>query len=249
MTSGAQTLECGEVYFPFLAAGEEQSADIELRFAKRGVYQTGVFGIRTRFPFAFLAKIRHVQLPRRVIVYPRLLPARIENILPEINGAIETFSRGQGFELYRLREYLAQDSVRHVDWKATARSGSLMVREFTRDDETRVRIVFDNPASGVAAEADYENGVSLAASLAWYLLQEGKNVSGFVPEFEAEQSVDDFLSYLAAVKPAAGEPSLDGLPDDGILNVPGGDQVAWFRDPDGNLLSVVQYSDRELLGQ
>jgi catechol 2,3-dioxygenase-like lactoylglutathione lyase family enzyme len=31
--------------------------------------------------------------------------------------------------------------------------------------------------------------------------------------------------------------------DDGILSVPGGGQVAWFRDPDGNLLSVVQYSD------
>ncbi len=29
---------------------------------------------------------------------------------------------------------------------------------------------------------------------------------------------------------------------DGILSIPGGDMVAWFRDPDGNLLSVVQYA-------
>ena len=28
----------------------------------------------------------------------------------------------------------------------------------------------------------------------------------------------------------------------GILKIPGGDQVAWFRDPDGNLLSIVQYA-------
>lgn len=30
--------------------------------------------------------------------------------------------------------------------------------------------------------------------------------------------------------------------EDGILSIAGGDMVAWFRDPDGNLLSVVQYS-------
>lgn len=30
----------------------------------------------------------------------------------------------------------------------------------------------------------------------------------------------------------------------GALNTPDGSRVAWFRDPDGNLLSVVQYADR-----
>ncbi|MFM1895228.1 MAG: hypothetical protein RLZZ385_302 [Pseudomonadota bacterium] len=29
---------------------------------------------------------------------------------------------------------------------------------------------------------------------------------------------------------------------DGTLTTPQGDRVAWFRDPDGNLLSVVQYA-------
>ena len=35
-----------------------------------------------------------------------------------------------------------------------------------------------------------------------------------------------------------------GLPLDaaGILTTPDGAQVAWFRDPDGNLLSMVQYA-------
>jgi catechol 2,3-dioxygenase-like lactoylglutathione lyase family enzyme len=32
----------------------------------------------------------------------------------------------------------------------------------------------------------------------------------------------------------------------GILKVPGGDQVAWFRDPDGNLLSIVEYARVEM---
>lgn len=35
-----------------------------------------------------------------------------------------------------------------------------------------------------------------------------------------------------------------GLPHDsaGLLRTPDGAQVVWFRDPDGNLLSVVQYA-------
>lgn len=35
----------------------------------------------------------------------------------------------------------------------------------------------------------------------------------------------------------------DGFPhgSDGILTTPDGSKVAWFRDPDGNLLSVVQF--------
>jgi catechol 2,3-dioxygenase-like lactoylglutathione lyase family enzyme len=31
--------------------------------------------------------------------------------------------------------------------------------------------------------------------------------------------------------------------ENGILKISGGDQVAWFRDPDGNLLSVVEYAN------
>jgi catechol 2,3-dioxygenase-like lactoylglutathione lyase family enzyme len=38
-----------------------------------------------------------------------------------------------------------------------------------------------------------------------------------------------------------------GFPHDerGIVSTPGGTKVAWFRDPDGNLLSVVQYTPHE----
>lgn len=219
VVSPAPILDCREVYLPFLAAGEEQSAEIEVMFARRGCYQAGVFGIRTRFPFAFLAKTRHIRSARRVFVYPRLQPSTMATISPQINGEIETFSRGQGSELYRVREYQAQDSVRHVDWKATAKAGSLMVHEFTRDDEVRVRMVFDNPAAGLVSETQYEEGVSIAASLAWHLTTEGKNVSYLAPGLQAEHSVDDFLKYLATVEPAAEELSWDHVPNDGALNV------------------------------
>ena len=70
-----------------------------------------------------------------------------------MRGEWESFVRGRGSDLYRIREYMPEDSARHVDWKATAKSGSLKVREFSREDERKLCIVFDNPAAGLISEA------------------------------------------------------------------------------------------------
>ena len=52
-------------------------------------------------------------------------------------------TKGRGQDLYALRGYIPTDSARHVHWKASARSGSLMVREFTREEDCRVLLVLD----------------------------------------------------------------------------------------------------------
>ena len=49
---------------------------------------------------------------------------------------------------------MPEDSARHVDWKATARTGTLKVREFSREDERKLRIVFDNSAPGMLPSRD-----------------------------------------------------------------------------------------------
>src|SRR5579864_3281713 len=64
----------GMAYFPFLPAGAELSADLELKFDRRGRYREDSFGLATRFPFAFLTKTRHVSLEREVLVYPNVEP-------------------------------------------------------------------------------------------------------------------------------------------------------------------------------
>ncbi len=139
----------GAAYFPYIPAGSELKADLDLRFDRRGRYQQKTFGLATRFPFAFLTKTRHVPLAREIMVYPRVEPAdEFFEVLPMITGEFETFARGRGDDLYLIREYIPEDSARHVDWKATAKSGSLKVREFSREDERKLRIVFDNPRPG-----------------------------------------------------------------------------------------------------
>jgi len=192
----------GAAYFPYVPAGGELKADLELRFDRRGLYQQKGFGLATRFPFAFLTKTRHVPLAREITVYPRVEPAdEFFEVLPLITGEFETFARGRGDDLYLIREYMPEDSARHVDWKATAKSGSLKVREFSREDERKLRIVFDNPAKGAVSEKAYEDAVALAASLSWHFVGENTEVSFVSQGYSGEPDIYRFLAHLAVAEP------------------------------------------------
>lgn len=192
----------GAAYFPYVPAGGELKADLDLRFDRRGLYQQKGFGLATRFPFAFLTKTRQVPLAREIIVYPRVEPAdEFFEVLPLITGEFETFARGRGDDLYLIREYMPEDSARHVDWKATAKSGSLKVREFSREDERKLRIVFDNPGLGMVSEKAYEDAVALAASLSWHFAGANTQISFVSQGYSGEPDIYRFLAHLAVAAP------------------------------------------------
>ena len=195
----------GMVYFPYLPPKAELTADLELSFDRRGRYRESSFGVATRFPFAFLTKTRHVALQREILVYPPIeAPDELFEILPLVRGEWESFVRGRGSDLYRIREYLPKDSARHVDWKATAKSGSLKVREFSREDERKLCIVFDNPTVGLISDAAYERGVNLAASLAWHFCSQNAEVSFVVAGQGRSVDLHEFLARLAVIQPDGG---------------------------------------------
>ncbi len=201
----------GMIYFPYLPPGADLTADLELRFARRGRYCESSFGVATRFPFAFLTKTREVALEREILVYPAIEPPdELFEILPLVRGEWESFVRGRGSDLHSIREYMPEDSARHVDWKATAKSGSLKVREFSREDERKLCIVFDNPAAGLISEPTYERAVNLAASLAWHFSSQDAEVSFVVSGHARSTDLHEFLARLAIIEahtdlPAAGE--------------------------------------------
>lgn len=196
----------GMAYFPFIPPQGLLAADLELKFDHRGCYREDSFGLATRFPFAFLTKTRHIALLREIVVYPPVESTdELFQILPLVRGEWESFVRGRGLDLYRIREYMPEDSARHVDWKATAKSGSLKVREFAREDERKLSIVFDNPEVGVISEEAYEKAVNLAASLAWHFASENAEVSFAIPGRPRTRDLHEFLRWLAVITPAGSE--------------------------------------------
>ena len=198
-------------YFPLIPPKAQLQAEVKLTFRRRGRYQER-FSLSTRFPFAFLIKTRRIALAREVLVYPELTNSEdVVELLPVLSGKLEAYLRGRGADLYRIREYLPEDSARHVDWKATAKSGSLKVREFAREDERRLRLVFDNPAPGALPPHAYERMVSLATSLAWRLTQEHVFLSFVSQEYEGTGDVYGFLQSMATIAPKSGPSLLETL--------------------------------------
>jgi len=109
-----------------------------MTFPRRGIYRQEAFRILTRFPFDS-AEVRHVNLKTEALVYPSVGPSEeYLEVFAGIQGALESLAKGRGQDLYALRDYVPTDSARHVHWKASARFGSLMVREFAREDDCRI---------------------------------------------------------------------------------------------------------------
>jgi uncharacterized protein (DUF58 family) len=200
----------GAAYFAYVPPASEVSAELALCFPRRGRYAQEALGLATRFPFALFKKTRSVPLAREIVVYPSVEATdEFFDVLPLITGEFETFLRGRGYNLYRIREYMPEDSARHIDWKATAKSGSPKVREFTREDERKLRILFDNPGPSQLSEAAYEKAVQLAASLAWHFSTEGSEITFASQEYECSPDVYGFLEYLASIEPKGNNSLVD----------------------------------------
>lgn len=216
-TKPANQILTTPVYFPYVPRQRTVQQNVELRFPSRGVYRQDLLGLRTRFPFGFLEKTRRVASGIEAVVYPPVEPTgEFGEILPMVTGELESFLRGRGQDLYAIRDFQTSDSARHVDWKASAKTGVLQVREFTRDDDRRVLLALDpfvppGPAVGRVPDPRFERGVGLCASLAWHLCEidsvlafrSGPFATSMGP---AGESIYTILRHLAAAEPLPAQP-------------------------------------------
>jgi len=165
-------------YVPHRAAAEQR---VEQLFPTRGHVLIDGFELSTRFPFGFFRRRRRLRARNvDIIVYPK--PEVISDelhLLPMYAGRMPAMRRGAGHDLFSMRDYQPQDDLRHIDWKATARSRRLTVREFTSEDERRITIVLDTRVSHGAGNdlpERFERGVVQAASLIKHFIDERAEV-------------------------------------------------------------------------
>lgn len=220
-TDAAAAMLQSRVYFPYLPRQEALRQRVPVTFPHRGVYRQNTFRIVTRFPFGFLQKARRLEMKKEILVYPSVeTVADFQEIFAGVEGALESMTKGRGQDLYALREYLPTDSARHVHWKASARLGSLMVREFTHEEDFRLLLVLDPhlppnvapPSSPELRNPRFERAVALCAGLAWHFHERGSLMqfrsTGLETELAtAEKNIFPILRHLANVQPLACDPS------------------------------------------
>ena len=133
-----------------LGPGESRVFLLQVPTERRGWIRLRRFGVRTRFPFELFRAWAWLHMDLRALVYPR--PAEHAPEPPPSlisHGHRQHDARGEE-DFAGLRKYHEGDSPRHVAWKAYARSGQLLSKQFSGADTSSQWFDFDEvPANDV----------------------------------------------------------------------------------------------------
>jgi len=128
-----------------LQPGQRSLIGYRLRPLKRGHYTFETCELNLPSPFGLWSGKRLLTITDHTRVYPdfaRLYGGQllaVDNWLSQL-GVRQRQRRGLGMEFHQLREFREGDSLRQIDWKATARHRTPIAREY--EDERDQQIVF-----------------------------------------------------------------------------------------------------------
>lgn len=150
---------------------------------KRGWYALGPTRVVTGDIFGIYQKETTWQKPAVFVVFPRILPVRTEkslSISPAGDWERQSFLLQDPFTFTGTRDYYPGDSIKMVDWKATARLSRLQVRQYNAPETRRLAVylnvnTFENAWEGIYGDV-LELAVITAASLMQNAVQTGWEV-------------------------------------------------------------------------
>lgn len=130
-----------------LAAGERTVLRTPLRPIRRGDLRALGVTVRSHGPLRLWSRQATTPVPGTVRSLPpfasrRHLPSRLAR-LRELDGRSAVRLRGPGTEFDSLREYVRGDDVRSIDWRASARTRTTVVRTWQPERDRRVVLVLD----------------------------------------------------------------------------------------------------------
>ncbi len=157
--------------------------------------------------FALPAELRRIQLRSRKLVTGDLL------------GQYRSAFRGSGLIFSDLREYQPGDDIKHIHWKATARTGTVFVKSYEEDRQLRVMLAVDTSSSMRAAigQQSFSKALEFCALIGSFT-QRGNDLLGlqlfadkpgiFLPPKSGSKSFSRILSSLSEEYPQSA-PSTD----------------------------------------
>jgi uncharacterized protein (DUF58 family) len=152
----------------------------------RGEYGLGPVAVGFFDPLGLFYRSRRFDRQDRFTVLPKPLPlARLglegrSTLLAAANPDQQT--RGESLKFYGVREYRSGDSLRHVHWKASARLGRLVVRQFEASVSSQISVFLDlarESLAGLGAEATVEYAIRAAAAIASAAIAQGHEIQLF----------------------------------------------------------------------
>ena len=152
-----------------LGGRERLTRTISFKAAKRGLYNINSFELVGTDMFFTLQTVLMQKMYDEIYVLPRPFnTSEIKNSLQWINGEIKSKAHliEDPFEFRGIREYQPYDSMKSINWKATAKTGELRVnmRDFT--SQKVVRIFLNLEDTGIIKRTEAcEAAIKVAAGL------------------------------------------------------------------------------------
>jgi uncharacterized protein (DUF58 family) len=166
---------------PWLRARRQAQLPMTFPRARRGRWLLGPATLSSAFPLGILRHTRVVPGElHELLVYPKLFDVQA---LPLSASVLEThrdtlaLPNQQGAQEFKgVRQYRPGDPLKHMHWRASARHGELLVREFEPEASARLCIALDLHADSDVGPEEWstsEAAISIAASVSRWAAQAG----------------------------------------------------------------------------
>lgn len=177
-----------------LRPGEQTRCTYRVRPAQRGHFSFTRCEIGLPSPLRLWQARRYLPLPGETRVYPdfaRLYGAQlmaVDDWLSQL-GVRQRPRRGLGLEFHQLREFRDGDSLRQIDWKATARKRTPIAREYQDERDQQIVFLLDcgrRMRSQDGELAHFDHALNASLLLSYVALRQGDAVG--LATFAGEQS-------------------------------------------------------------
>jgi uncharacterized protein (DUF58 family) len=200
-----------------LRPGEVASLDYHLCANARGDFRFDGVQVRLHSPLRLWWHSRVAGAPQPVRVFPNFAPlARFAMFSAEqasrLVGAHLRRRRGEGTDFHQMREYRVGDSLRQLDWKATARMRRLISREYQDEKNQQLVLLLDTGRRLMARDgelAHFDHVLDAALVVAYLALRQGDAVGllasggagAWVPPRRGVGAIDELLRASYALQP------------------------------------------------
>jgi uncharacterized protein (DUF58 family) len=187
---------------PRLPKGAVRTVSYPLPTDTRGEIPVGPLLLVRADPFGLTRRVREYGLPVTLLVRPRTvaLPVPPSGRAHHLEGPTSDNAPSGTVTFHTLREYVVGDDLRHVHWRSSARTGTLMVRQLIDASLPTTTVVLDT-------REVTELGVDAAASVAVAAARAGfpvRVLTGDGPVPDTKTDAETVLNRLALVQADSG---------------------------------------------
>lgn len=128
-------------------------------------------------------------------------------------GTLRKRQRGEGTDFHQLREYRIGDSLRSIDWKATARQQKPISREYQEERDQQVVFLLDSGRRMLARDGElshFDHALNAMLLLAWVAQKQGDAIglmtfgadTRWLPPQKGRVGLDRLLAGVYDLQPA-----------------------------------------------